>query len=378
MELVTTRVPSTRMPWRQLGVLALLAVLLSAILALYIGGQQHQLPAPFGVAGNGLVAYSANGDIFVGDRGTLEARRLTSGPQEDANPVYSPDGQRIAFLRRSPNGFDLMVLPPGGSDPLRVSTTPVTVDDVIQWAPDSTWLLIGTSDKRLLRVDAVTTGEPSVIATDAILAPLSSAFRPPDGRQIAFVRESIGGLWVIDVAGGDPRLLIDNPPPENRDFRYARWSPDGSLIAYPSTIGDGEQYRIFVASGDGTDPRRLSTAGGVWVEQDLRWSPDGKHIAFNRWQKNPETGVFDSRPIGLLDVATGAVRDLGPAPASEGALFDWSPDGTTILSLPARFAGWPDPTAALAQPIAIDVSTGTSREVVLDVASNVSWQRVAH
>src|SRR5437867_13063954 len=55
VELVTTRVPLTRMPWRQIGVLALIAILLVAALAVYVGSHQQRLPAPFGIAANGII-----------------------------------------------------------------------------------------------------------------------------------------------------------------------------------------------------------------------------------------------------------------------------------------------------------------------------------
>ena len=63
MELTSARVPATRLPMRQLGVLALIAILLAAALAVYVGSRQQKLPAPFGPAANGLIPYESGGDI---------------------------------------------------------------------------------------------------------------------------------------------------------------------------------------------------------------------------------------------------------------------------------------------------------------------------
>jgi Tol biopolymer transport system component len=190
-----------------------------------------------------------------------------------------------------------------------------------------------------------------------------------------FMRGSVGGLWVLDVdAESRPRLLIDNPEPENRDFTYARWSPDGSMIAFPATIGDGEQYRIHVAQADGTDIRRVSTTDGILVESDLRWSPDGSRIAFNRWAKQPN-GAWLVRPIGVVTVASREAAELGNVGVSEGTLLEWSPDGGYIIGVPGQLAG--HGSTATAEPVVIDVTTGIESRLPWTVRTNVSWQRVA-
>lgn len=377
MELVTTRVPTTRLPMRQLGVLALIAVLLAAALAVYVGSQQAKLPPPFGVARNGLIAYSAEGDIFTSDLDGGAPRALTTGPETDSDPFYSPDGQQIAFLRSADGRreFDLMVVPSGGGRPVRLSATPLATADTYEWAPDSTWIMVNTPDRRLLRLDLSTPGQPAVIATDAVLSPGASAFRPPDGEQIMFTRDSIGGLWALTVDGyGTPRLLIDNPEPENRDFRYARWSPDGTKIAFPATIGDGEQYRTFVANADGTGIRRVSMADGTWVETDMRWSPDGSRIAFNHWEKQ-SSGAWLIRPTGVVTVATGEVTQVGSAGISDGTWLEWSPDGDYIIGVPGTLAA--HGSVANGKATVTELATGTATELPWTIQTQVSWQRLA-
>jgi hypothetical protein len=69
-----------RVPWRTVGVaLVIIAVLLAAI-AVYAGTRQTKLPPPFGVARNGLVAYTAHGDIYVEATAKGTVRQLTNTP----------------------------------------------------------------------------------------------------------------------------------------------------------------------------------------------------------------------------------------------------------------------------------------------------------
>ena len=119
---------------------------------------------------------------------------------------------------------------------------------------------------------------------------------------------------------------------------------------------------------------------GTWVDSDLVWSPDGTHIAFNRWRQKTET-EWDILPIGVVPVTGGPVTPLGQTPASEGALFDYSPDGMTIMSLPGTLVGaptWsPNADGSVASPDLIDVTAGTTSRLDLAVRSGASWQRLA-
>ena len=102
MDIASTTRPVRGAPWRQLGVLALLAVLLATAVAVYVGSRQSEpnLPAPFGRAVNGLIPYAIDGDLFAGDPVTGGSELLLPGDTYDYDPFYSRDGTRIAFTRR--------------------------------------------------------------------------------------------------------------------------------------------------------------------------------------------------------------------------------------------------------------------------------------
>ena len=59
--------------WRIVGLVALLLLALAVSLAIVAGSQRH-VPAPFGPAANGVVAYEAGGDIFTADPATVPPR----------------------------------------------------------------------------------------------------------------------------------------------------------------------------------------------------------------------------------------------------------------------------------------------------------------
>jgi Tol biopolymer transport system component len=371
-----------RLPWRTLGVALVLIALLVVAALVYVGSQRTELPPPFGVARNGLIAYALNGDIYAADPVSGTTGVIVGGDAVDRNPIHSRDGSRIAFLRQTANDsrkFDLAVVGRDGGTVTILTTDPIDLPDYVEWSPDGRSIYLGrNADVRLWRYDASRRGGPVLVAEGVHVQP--GAFRPPDGAQILFQPDVSDrtALWVMNADGTNPRPLIERPA-ENvagSIVGSAAWSPDGTLVAFgvnPLAIGPN-QARITVMNADGTGIRQLDNEDGTWIDNDLVWSPDSKQIAFNRWQQvNASTDEWAVRPIGVISIDGGGVRPVGTAPVSEGAAFNYSPDGKAIVALPGPILA----PGAVARPALIDVLSGGSRPLAWTVGSGVSWQRLA-
>lgn len=382
-DIASTRTIAPRLPWRSIGVALVIVALLAAAAFAFVGSRQTKLPPAFGVARNGLIAYAADGDIYTADPATGLANRIVSGPQVDRGPVFSRDGTHVAFLRQvgdaASDAFDLMVADFAGGNARVLTTAKVQGDASFEWSPDGSFLLLTTADARVTRYDATGSTAPIDIAQHAHVQP--GAFRPPDGREILYQPDTTDhALYVMNADGSGQRPLLEIPAAEavDSDFGAVRYSPDGTMIAFQrAPVGDSNQIRIFVMRADATDVRQLTTEAGAWFETDLVWSPDGTRIAFDRWRQDPATLSWDIQPIGIVSVDGGPVVSAGPTPVSDGAWFDWSPDGTSIVSLAATILGWPNPAVTSARPIVIDAATGDAHDLGWTVNSATSWQRLA-
>lgn len=133
----------------------------------------------------------------------------------------------------------------------------------------------------LLAQDAAGQARRSITPADLLaMHRVSDPRISPDGRQVAYtvgtpdMKENrvVRQVWIAPTSGGAPRQLTRG----GRDGG-ARWSPDGTRIAYLS-VHEGTQ-QVFVVPAAGGAPRQLTTlAGGA---DHVTWSPDGKWLAFS-------------------------------------------------------------------------------------------------
>ncbi len=115
------------------------------------------------------------------------------------------------------------------------------------------------------------------------------------------------------------------------------WSPDGKQIAFSGLIGGFTDLYVYdLEKDDKSALRRLTT--DAYAEMDPAWSPDGKTVAFStdRFTTNLET-IKPGRPrLAIMDVATGAVKELGGFPNAKNISPQWAADGRSIYFLSDR------------------------------------------
>ncbi len=340
--------------------------------------------------------------IWLAEEGA-EPRPLTSGETSDSQPRWSPDGRALAFGStrrsiprggRSPSAEDLdagkpqvWVLPMNGGEARPVTNHPEGAREPV-WSPDGQRLafLAHGVDRR----------------GDAL--PGSRAGAPPtdDRARLVWVRQHrhkldgqgfLGPLrthvWIVPAAGGPAEQITDGPF-EDSD---PAWSPDGSAIAFVSDrspdhdrrFGGGAIHLVDVGTGV---VRRLTPEDGRAARP--AWSPDGRWLAYVGAEE-PDDSSPSNLHLWVQPVDGGAAccltadldRSVGqrpggyltpsaPAWTADGALLYLLGDGpsTHLVRVEAPgLEGAPGPGARTA------LTTG--RQVVLSFSVDRSTWRAA-
>ena len=377
MDLVTARAPVARIPWRSIAMVAILGLLLAALVAVY-AGSQRRVPPPFGPAANGVIPYSADGDIFVGDPTTGETHVLVEGSDNDYGPSFSTDGTKVAFVRGvSASDEAIYVVDASGGDPHTIAPEPFQGLRYAQWLPGRDELLVAhdvDGTQRVEVLDAAGTAPPRTLLEGADLD--WAFFRPPNGDEILFRGQVDGtwGLYRMSTDGSDIRLLAAsefsarNPgQPPDQDINFPAYSPDGSRIYFNRWTPEAQTIQAWVMNADGSDKHRFNGSGPAccWWEGEMMPSPDGKSVLM--WRVPPE-GTGPSRMTVYPVDGSGDGMVVGPIIAGT-AHWSWAPDSSKILMNP-------NDTADGGQ-VLIDPATGDWEDVSWGANSEPDWQRLA-
>jgi hypothetical protein len=385
VDIALTRAPVVgRLPVRPMVILLLLLALVAGALVAYVG--THRTPPPFGPAGNGALAYSATGDIYVRDALTGVSRVLIGGDGDQFAPSYSPNGQYLTYVTNTGQGDAFMVANADGSNSRLLARIPATGNAQAAWAPDSQHVGLIYDVSGLPTLSIVTAAGVARVIDLGDLVPLDLAFSPPNGERL-LVRARVAGtqtfgLYTMGLDGTDVRTVvrpISTTYGESFTLSGARWSPDGRTIAYngiepmPAGVTSvvSEHFRLHLVNADGSNDRAVPGPVDPLVHENWPvYSPDGKWIAVIRW-----TFAEDGTPgaTGWLAVlpADGreAAHDLGQRfedKQDTGIEKVWSPDGSRLLEL----------VAPKQQVFAIDPVTGQS-ELLPWTGVLPDWQRLA-
>jgi TolB protein len=350
-----------RVAWALALVLALILALGAAMLV--IGSRTpHPLPAPFGLARNGLLVYGAtDGDIYVLDPVTGRTTSLIADPATDGSPAYTRDGSRFSFLRDTdvPDRPVLMVANADGSN-VRALTEPLIHFQASAWSADGSRAIVisdvaGSTAMRVVDVDG--SASPRILAVG--LAADSPSWRP-NGRELVFrgLKDGRYGLYVVRSDGTDLRPITQTMP-NDTDLMSPALSPDGTRLAYVRWETDhGVIHVVDVDSGvDGIPP-----FDGRPGDLTPAWSPDATRLVFERYFG----GYYH---LAVAPAVGGHVVEIGPAmlDGTNGAAFEFSPDGTQVVT---RYA-------VDGSTMILDATGGAGQPVPAGLADAASWQRLA-
>jgi TolB protein len=191
-------------------------------------------------------------DLYMKSLDGVAVTQLTSDPESDVQPAFSPDGARVAFASNRSGNWDIWTVSVAGGPPVQITDGPA--DELHpSWSPDGTSLVYCSL--------------------------------PSHGGQWE--------LWITSAQAGSPRRFIGYG-------LFPDWSPTKDVILFQRARGRGSHWfsvwTLTLIDGEPRYPTELAAAPGEAMMLPS-WSPDGHHIAFTGASMVP----VDSAGVGLPD-----------------------------------------------------------------------------
>jgi serine/threonine protein kinase len=320
--------------------------ILAVPLTTYVGSQDWPSFSPDG----NEVAFSWDGeqednfDIYVKPVGPEPPRRRTNDPAADTNPVWSPDGRSIAFLRASRVGRLSVVVMPASGGPERILGEVARVELLnrcLAWAPDGKWLAVfdrpamQAAGLFLLSTQTAERRRLTTGAAEGATVEKSPTFAP-DGRSLAFARNvsrNAFDLYLLPLASdlsasGEPRLLART----NKVVGGMAWTGHGRELVFSSgPPGNINLFRMSV--GAVARPKRLTQQGEIL---SLSIAPHSNRLVFVQSRREMDIYRADLAPNGY------ETRQSIPLIASSrlDRFPRYSPDGKRIAFVSLRSGDW--------------------------------------
>ncbi|PYR89440.1 MAG: peptidase S9 family protein [Acidobacteria bacterium] len=294
-------------------------------------------------------------DVWMASWDGTQEIQLTSTPESESTPRWSPDNRYLAFVssRQGAKGGQVWLLNRAGGEAVKITDVKGGVSDYA-WSPDS---------KRLVLV--VNVPDPRDPEDDDKTPADKKKTAPPIVVDRYHFKEDVSGylrnerthLYLFDV--GAKKADILTPGTFNEESPV--WSPDGTRIAFVSKRGTGDLDRsdntdvYLIDAKIGAEPRQVTTSPAPDGNGRVTWSPDGRQIAYLTGEE-VKYSAYNQNKLAVIAAAGGQPRLLAESLDRPIRQPMWSADGNSLTVVVADDRSQ--------YPARIDISSGRLERLI--------------
>ena len=258
--------------------------------------------------------------------------QVTSSPEAESSPRWSPDGKYLAFLssRQGAKGAQVWLLNRAGGEAVKLTDIKGGISDYA-WSPDSKRFVLVVQDPdpseppeqdKEKKDSEPKTPKPIVIDRYYFKADIRG-----------YLRGEHSHLQLFEIAAKKAEPLT----PGAFDEEAPAWSPDGSQVAFIRRHGEGDVDKapnrdLFVIEARaGAKERRLTT---TTADEGGRpaWSPDGRSLAYLLGDEL-RYSAYDQNRLAVMPAAGGPTRILTDALDRPVRAPFWTADGSILFGV---------------------------------------------
>ncbi len=280
--------------------------------------ESTELKPEFPIEGQIVFQSNFDGDNEIYLLSGMKITKLTDNSWDDEYPLWSPDGEKIAFMANPGGNYDIFIMNSDGSEIMPL-TSFSSDEKTLAWFPDGKSIVYTREIKKFLRK------ELSLFRID-IHSKKTKRLIPgynkghaiphvsPSEPLVTFTAKRTFGweVAVYDMNRGKVSYLAEG----GKSCR-ARFSRDGKKLVYVSNKED-KKGEIFIMDPDGSQKTRLTERHETY-DYFPCWSPDGQYIAFNSSHQGDHNGDWK---LLILEVQSRKIRLLFDSPGND-AFPDW-------------------------------------------------------
>lgn len=266
-------------------------------------------------------------DVWMVSWDGKESVQLTSSPDGESNPKWSPDGRFLSFVssrksgaEKEEEGGQIWLLDRRGGDAKKLTNIKADLEDY-DWSPDGKKILLTLRDKDQSDTAKTKVRTPYVI------------------DRYQFKRDYQGyldnrnpHLYLFDIVTKSLDTLTKGVYGENE----AAFSPDGKLIAFVSNRtqdpdkNDNSDIYVMEAKAGATEKKLTTWEGG---DNSPVWSPDGSRIAYLQSSSNQSFTMYGQAILAVVSKDGGTPKLLSITADRPVRNPRWAKDGGSIMTL---------------------------------------------